>query len=127
MALLALLALLLGALALSLLLQRKLREEPYVRERPPLQPPTKREPTLSSHPAGSVSMVSTHALSIDSSRGQVLGCCDVLSFSRMSLVSHTDIPGASRVSWVSPQFLETLILEGSEVEDEALNVWRGQG
>ncbi|XP_004685295.1 PREDICTED: LOW QUALITY PROTEIN: usherin [Condylura cristata] len=54
--LMAMLALILLAIFLSLILQRKIRKEPYIRERPPLVPVQKRTPSLSVYPPGETHM-----------------------------------------------------------------------
>lgn len=53
----AVLGLVLLAIFLSLILQRKIRKEPYVRERPPLVPAQKRMSSLSVYPPGEPHMV----------------------------------------------------------------------
>lgn len=55
--LMAVLGLLLLAVFLSLILQRKLRREPYIRERPPLVPLVKRMSPLNACPPGDTHMV----------------------------------------------------------------------
>ncbi|XP_048212729.1 usherin [Perognathus longimembris pacificus] len=54
--LMAMLGLILLAIFLSLLLQRKIHKEPYVRERPPLVPLQKRMSSLSAYPPGETHM-----------------------------------------------------------------------
>lgn len=93
-ALVALLALLFLAIALSLLLQRKLHREPHIRERPPLEPPQKRAPSLGGYPAGAAPMVSVGTRSPVSGSG----CRLPSTFPALTVASLT---------WASPQFLCT--------------------
>lgn len=55
--LMAVLGLILLAIFLSLILQRKIHKEPYIRERPPLEPVQKRMSPLSVYPPGESHMV----------------------------------------------------------------------
>lgn len=55
--LVAILGLVLLAIFLSLILQRKINQEPYIRERPPLVPVQKRTSPLSVYPPGETHMV----------------------------------------------------------------------
>lgn len=55
--LMAVLGLILLAIFLSLILQRKIHQEPFVRERPPLVPVQKRTSPLSVYPPGETHMV----------------------------------------------------------------------
>lgn len=56
-ALMAVLGLILLAIVLSLALQRKVHQEPFLRERPPLVPVQKRTSPLSVYPPGETHMV----------------------------------------------------------------------
>lgn len=56
-ALMAVLGLILLAIFLSLILQRKIHKEPFIRERPPLVPAPKRTSPLSVYPPGETHMV----------------------------------------------------------------------
>lgn len=55
--LMAVLGLILLAIFLSLLLQRKIHKEPYIRERPPLVPIQKRMSPLNVYPPGETHVV----------------------------------------------------------------------
>ena len=55
--LMAVLGLILLAIFLSLILQRKIRKEPYIRERPPLVPLPKRMSPLNVYPPGETHVV----------------------------------------------------------------------
>lgn len=55
--LMAVLGLILLAIFLSLILQRKIHKEPYIRERPPLEAVQKRMSPLSVYPPGETHMV----------------------------------------------------------------------
>ncbi|ELK32172.1 Usherin [Myotis davidii] len=137
-ALMAVLGLILLAIFLSLILQRKIHKEPFIRERPPLVPAPKRTSPLSVYPPGETHMFDSVADVSDACSNVTLksytmhfeGLADTKiprSGARVSLrsnhsISVLRIPSQSRLSQASQGSLHRSVSQLLELHDKKVLV-----